>query len=127
MGIRPVKHIVYTLTGFYRRAQDFPHVLMMDDCDVAIFPSDSDHVPSLLSNNAAISGITMPVSACALLEVLNSAGVMTSPLMPSNSFGEFLISTMHSALRCADLSSLFLCYCSLRACAARSRSVCCMP
>jgi len=74
MGIRPVKHIAYTLTGFYRRAQDFPHVLMMDDCDVAIFPSDSDHVPTLLSNNAAISGITMPVSACALLEVVRLGG-----------------------------------------------------
>jgi hypothetical protein len=74
MGIRPVKHIIYTLTGFYRRARDFPHVLMMGDSDVTIFPIDSDRVLTLLGNNAAISGITMPVNACALLEVLRFGG-----------------------------------------------------
>jgi hypothetical protein len=74
MGIRPVKHIIYTPTVLYRRAQDFPHVPMMDDCDVTIFPSNSDRVPTLLGNNAAISGITMPVNACALLEVLRFGG-----------------------------------------------------
>jgi hypothetical protein len=55
MSIRPVKDIIYTLTGFYRRAQDFPHVPMMDDFDMTIF--------QVIVTASQLFSVTMPLSA----------------------------------------------------------------
>ena len=66
-----------------RRSPDVPHVPMVDNCNMTIVPGDRNRVPTLFGNNAAISGIALPVNAGALLEVLRFGGSSTSPLMSS--------------------------------------------
>jgi len=58
---------------------DFAHVAVLHDGHMTIVPGDCDRVPTRLSDNAAISGITLPANASALLEVLRFGGVHVAP------------------------------------------------
>ena len=61
------------------RSLDFAHVAVLHDGHMTIVPGDCDRVPTRLSDCAAVTSITLPANASALLEILRFGGVHVAP------------------------------------------------